>query len=144
MEGRGFHGCGHYIDGSGDMVLLVTGGVIMANTLTASTELSINGLAWSKHGDLPTPRHGLRGVSLNNNVFMTGGWEYDTTGDALGDVLQWDIYSNEWILISYIMPRFFHSVSVLPCGEVENYCFTKKNSFPKKEFVGVENVDGSS
>ena len=41
---------------------------------TVTTELSINEGAWStvSFGDLPTPRHGLRGASLNNQVFMTG------------------------------------------------------------------------
>jgi len=150
LEGRALHGCGHYIDDDGNMVYLVTGGVIYNGTNevdTVTTELSINEGAWSiaPFGNLPTPRHGLRGISLNNNVFMTGGWEWGTTYDALGEVLQWDIYFNEWIKISDIAPRFFHSVSVLPCDEVKNYCTTttKKNSFPKTEYVGIENADGS-
>ena len=56
---------------------MVTGGVIYNGTDpvdTVTTELSINDGAWSiaPFGNLPTPRHGLRGISLNNNVFMTG------------------------------------------------------------------------
>merc|ERR1712198_66262 len=69
VEGRAFHGCGHYIDNDGNMVYLVTGGVINSTstiTDTATTELSINGGAWKPSGDLPTPRIGLRCVSLNN------------------------------------------------------------------------------
>jgi len=150
VHGRGFHGCGHYIDNDGNMVYLVTGGVVNdgGNEVdTVTTERSINEGEWSTvlTGDLPTPRHALRGVSLNNNVFMTGGWEWGTTFDAVGEVLQWDIYFNEWIKISDITPRYFHSVSVLPCDEVKNYCTTttKKNSFPKTEYVGIENADGS-
>ena len=56
---------------------MVTGGVIYNGTDpvdTVTTELSINEGVWSTvlTGDLPTPRHALRGISLNNNVFMTG------------------------------------------------------------------------
>jgi len=146
LEGRALHGCGHYIDDDGNMVYLVTGGVIYNGTNevdTVTTELSINEGAWSiaPFGNLPTPRHGLRGISLNNNVFMTGGWEWGTTYDALGEVLKWDM--DEWIIISYITPRFFHSVSVLPCDEVKNYCITMKKSFPKTESVDIQKADGS-
>ena len=56
---------------------MVTGGVIYNGTNkvdTVTTEFSINEGAWfiAPFGNLPTPRHGLRGISLNNNVFMTG------------------------------------------------------------------------
>jgi len=146
VEGRGFHGCGHYIDNDGNMVYLVTGGAIDDSTDTVTTELSINEEPWfiSPTGNLQTPRHGMKGVSLNNKIFMTGGWEFGTTYDALGEVLQWDIYLNEWFNISSIIPRFFHSVSVLPCEEVKNYCIsTKKKSFPKTESVDIQKADGS-
>ena len=54
---------------------MVTGGVNNSNWATATTELSINEGAWftvSSSGDLPTPRIGLRCVSLNNKVICTG------------------------------------------------------------------------
>jgi len=148
VEGRAHHGCGHYIDGSGDMVYLVTGGVVSASNNTVTTELSINEGPWStvSSGDLPTPRHALKGISLNNQVFMTGGWEWDSTGDALGDVLQWDISSQKWILKSSIMTRFFHSVSVLPWNDVEPYCiYGKKKRVPKLDLgykLAKLNADG--
>ena len=84
-------------------------------------------------------------ILYKNNIaiFILGGWEWGTTYDALGEVLQWDIYFNEWIKISDIAPRFFHSVSVLPCDEVKNYCISQKKSFPKTESVDIQNVDGS-
>ena len=45
-------------------------------TILDSTELSVNEGAWSTlppSGNMPT---GLRGVSLNNNVFVTGNKKY--------------------------------------------------------------------
>ena len=54
-------------------VYLVTGGTT-GSTYLASTEILISGSdAWSQVGDLPTgPIYGLRGVSLNNKIIMTG------------------------------------------------------------------------
>jgi len=144
VEERAFHGCGHYIDNDGNMVYLVTGGIINSTIATKTTELSINEGAWFTVSPLPTPRIGLKCVSLNNKVICTGGWEFGTTFDVLGEVLQWDIYSNEWILISSIMPRVHHTASVLPCDEVKNYCIYQKKSFPKTESVDIQNVDGSN
>ena len=87
----------------------------------------------------------LDNININIATFIVGGWEWDTTQDALGEVLQWDTHFNHWMLISYITPRFFHSVSILPCDEIKNYCTstTKKNSFPKRDHVGMKNKDGS-
>ena len=78
----------------------------------------------------------------NIATFILGGIEYAITNKVHGEVLQWNIYSNEWIPTSSILPRFHHSVSVLPCDEVENYCTTKKKSFPKTESVDIQKVDG--
>ena len=58
---------------------MVTGGFVPYGNsngyeFTVTTELSINEGAWFtvSTGDLPTPRAALRGVSLNNDVFITG------------------------------------------------------------------------
>ena len=59
---------------------MVTGGFVPYGNsngyeFTVTTELSINEGAWftvSSSGDLPTPRIGLRCVSLNNKVICTG------------------------------------------------------------------------
>ena len=90
------HGCGHYVNQDLDtvsthrntthdeclvtlplhQVLLVAGGIV-ASTYLASTEVmavdsSWAGRGWADVGQLPSPRHGLRGVSLNNDIIMTG------------------------------------------------------------------------
>ena len=49
---------------------LVVGG---QNTLTASTELLVQGAAgWTEAGPLPHKMYGLRTVSINNAVIATG------------------------------------------------------------------------
>ena len=55
----------------------MTGGsqsMAQSSATLSSTELSVNEGAWSiaTFGNLPMPFCALRGVSLNNNVFMTG------------------------------------------------------------------------
>ena len=50
---------------------LVTGGVDGSNDFLSSTETLVDGeLIWSEVGQLPEAMRGLRGVSLNNNIFM--------------------------------------------------------------------------
>ena len=84
-------------------------------------------------------------IFYKNNIatFILGGIEYAITNKVHGEVLQWNIYSNEWFPTSSILPRFYHTASVLPCDEVKNYCITMKKSFPKTESVDIQKADGS-
>merc|ERR1712126_91222 len=67
------HGCGHYINADYKMVYLVTGGG-SGPDLWSSTETLVDGAsAWTSSGHLPVAMQGLRGVSLNNKILMTGG-----------------------------------------------------------------------
>ena len=92
------HGCGHFISSDNKMVIdvtknnyviillnnhlniqvyLVTGGGgangLFPLGLQSSTETLVEGSeAWTEVGELPVAIIGLRGVSLNNNIFMTG------------------------------------------------------------------------
>ena len=88
LQGRSSHGCGHYINDDNRMVkfhirkylclihcqvYLVTGGFGSISNLV-STEVLISGSSsWRQVGDLPTvPIRGLQGVSIHNNIIMTG------------------------------------------------------------------------
>ena len=54
-------------------VYLVTGGWTGSAELVSTEILSSGSDAWRQVGDLPTgPISGLRGVSLNNKIIMTG------------------------------------------------------------------------
>jgi len=143
-QGRGYAGCGFYNDGS-NLVYLVTGG--SDGDCLDSTEMSINEGSWSLlsgTSNLPSARIGLRGVSLNNEIFMIGGWNF-CDGTAVGEVLQWDKTTMMWNYISDIDPRFYFSVSVLPCKDVKKHCLStiKNNQKSKTEIVDIENEDGS-
>ena len=52
---------------------MVTGGYNKKFSYVASTEIMpASGSRWSFAGSLPSARYGLRGISLNNQIFMTG------------------------------------------------------------------------
>ena len=86
-HGRYQHGCGQYVNTDDKMVnyttgnnkyqylhiqvYLVTGG--HNDNYLSSTETLVEGAgSWTFAGELPVAMSGLKGVSLNNNIFMTG------------------------------------------------------------------------
>ena len=87
--GRWGHGCGQYINTNDKIVnyttgnnqyqylhaqvYLVTGGLDDNGNFLSSTETLVDGTgSWTFAGQLPVAMWGLRGVSLNNDIFMTG------------------------------------------------------------------------
>ena len=89
QQGRKHHGCGYYINDNNDLVrwtnvspvlslsfkvYLVSGGTYPEiNNNVASTEVLVHGKSsWSYVGELPRSNYGLRGISFNNTVIMTG------------------------------------------------------------------------
>ena len=86
--GRYLHGCGKYMNTDDKMVncitgnnqyqyshiqvYLVTGGRTGSNFLSSTETLEEGAGSWTPAGVLPVALFGLRGVSLNNNIFMTG------------------------------------------------------------------------
>ena len=95
------HACGYYVDSNNQVVscgqatyllcqkwkirhifqvYLVTGGLMpyapnpLYSIETDSTELLVQGAAqWTLAAALPTPRYGLAGATINNNIVVTGG-----------------------------------------------------------------------
>merc|ERR1719347_1362244 len=96
---RSGHGCGHYIKSNGEVVYLVTGGWNWnSNDRTggrvSSTELlEATATSWTFAGNLPTARRDLVGISLNNQIFMTGG---NADAGSLAEILEFDKDTEEW------------------------------------------------
>ena len=59
-------------------VYIVTGGVNLSNTPLTSTEtlLKEGGTSWQSAADLPSARHEVRGVGLDNGNFLVVGGDY--------------------------------------------------------------------
>merc|ERR1719400_521641 len=86
QTGRADHGCGYFINEENTKVLLVTGGSSdngYGNDID-TTEVYVHATAeWKFSARLPGPRRGLRGISLNNSIFMIGGYTSDSYGNSL-------------------------------------------------------------
>ena len=90
QQGRYLHGCSSYNNAEGTKVgidinyyrtiiifqtYLVAGGETNSGSddYLSSTELLVEtASAWVYTGELPSPRHGLRGANIDNRVLMTG------------------------------------------------------------------------
>jgi len=100
LVARQHHGCGSFFRPNGDLVYMVAGGNARNGfdySVTASTEmLTLGADTWVLATPLPSPRLGLRGVNLDNTVFMTGGMNSDS--DAYHyEILQWDDEEQAWV-----------------------------------------------
>ena len=121
-------------------VYLVAGG---QNTLTASTELLVQGAAgWTEAGPLPHKMYGLRTVSINNAVIATGqpsmfffhldtilfflciagGYNYKT-GVTYDTILKFDPISLVWTEVGRLrQARTMHAASVARLQDIKQYC----------------------
>jgi len=119
--GRAQHGCGHYFSDSNELVFLVTGGYSENEDYLKTTEIMSPGGDWKYVDELSSPRYGLQGITVDNNLFMTGGQsDYRT---YLADILKFDIAKEEWVKIGEMSKaRTNHALTQVPLSEVENYC----------------------
>ena len=116
--GRKNHGCASYIDTNRNEVLLVTAGV---DTLwLSSTEIQVTrSSAWQQVAQYPLSVEGLRGATLNNIIYMTGGG-IGSSGDS-NDVYKYE--RGKWTLAGKMNePRENHAVQVVDKKDVEKFC----------------------
>jgi len=103
--------------------LLVTGGLKYYDYFS-STELlvGLTASAWVNTGELPSPRWGLQGATIDNRVIMTGGVDgvvYPQTSGVDGspyydDILEFDPLTGQWKLVDrMIQARGLHAVSTI-------------------------------
>jgi len=73
---------------------------------------------------LPKETANLAGVSLNNQVFVTGGCDHDNR-HIYPDILKFDPDTKKWVKTGDMrIERFLHAVTVLPRNEIEPYCLS--------------------
>jgi len=121
LNGRYAHGCGQFVNNDENIVYIVTGGYDTYDILS-STEILIKGQSsWALAGSLPSSRAGLKGISLGNNVFMTGGSE---GGGISNEILMLNKESMIWTKTGYMQEeRYHHAISALPYDDLEPHCF---------------------
>jgi len=94
QEGRSHHGCSKFVDNNGQTALLVTGGIVGndGTEILSSTEIYLNS-QWVFAASLPTPRYGLRASTVQNTVYVSGGWDGATFFDT---ILRFNPSANTW------------------------------------------------
>jgi hypothetical protein len=136
-QGRQAHACGLYYIGAtkvssppststqgATQVAIVAGGV--GSSILDSTEtldLSNAGAHWVlRAGLLPSPRRGLRGATLGNVFYVSGGVD-GSTGKDLDAVLGWTEASNEWTPAGTMATaRRYHAVAAVPSTALAEWC----------------------
>jgi len=121
LIGRYSHGCTSYLNDDGELVYIVAGGRNDVEYLESAEFYKFGQPAWALLGDLPSRRAGLRGATLNNNVFMTGG--VDSTGEVLDEILMLNKQTLMWQYVGQMKEkRFAHAVSTVKLDDFKPYC----------------------
>ena len=103
---------------------------------SASSEILVTGTSdWSLVGDLAFPRHNVKGISINNNIFLIGhywkGLKIDLSyflggtgeGNYLTDIVKFNKDSKTWEVINNLEKgRMGHAVSLYPLKQIEQHC----------------------
>ena len=139
--GRHSHGCAGYYrqvyEGVKGLVLVVTGGLNSLNRSLVSTEMfQFNAdRDWNYVSSLPGPVTGLRGVTIDNRIFMTGGYNNNAGGVSRRDVLRYDVGQDQWVHVGDMRtPRAEHAVSPIKIedGFTEDLdCVSTAPTFPR-------------
>jgi len=125
-QGRFWHGCGAYIDNSGNQVLLVAGGDgdpydhDRRGFLSSTEKLSRSSFAWVMVNNLPRKMLGVRGFTLGNNLYMTGGTDVDKK--SRDEIYQWT--GRKWKEVAKMKTaRYGHAVSTIKVDEIKDFCY---------------------
>lgn len=119
VTGRWDHACGAYTVGETTMLIVAGGG---SDRPLASTEVLQypSDQSWRPAGQLPSPRWGLRSVSLGGTLLVLGGGDASSETD---EVLTWDPVEEEWGVAAHLSsPRGNHAVAEVPLELLANFC----------------------
>jgi len=131
LTGRSCHACGFFINNDKKKVLLVAGGWEKYNNLASTESLLIGDASWQIAGSLPNAVNGIRGVSISNKIFLTGGYSWGVYFDS---VLEFNEETRDWKLVGHLSePRGNHGASVVPLMEASKYCQTSNQMEKKKK-----------
>merc|ERR1719378_1043471 len=88
--GRRFHACGHYYSEANELIYLVSGGYNVKNLISTEV-MPASGPSWRYVGNLPRAACCMIGISVNNQIFVTGGYE----SGYVNTILKFNPVSNE-------------------------------------------------
>jgi hypothetical protein len=115
-------------------MFLVAGGHGASNPLS-STELMVEGSdAWTMSTPLPRAARGVRGATLGNIVYMTGGSHYNciiysvvifyiAVGSRRAEILAWFEERKEWEEVGEMkVGRYYHAITTISVDKVAAIC----------------------
>jgi len=120
-QSRFQHACGAYNIGETKM-LIVTGGEYGGDSL-GSTEVMVYGSQgkWREVGDLPSPKVGLRGATVDGIFFVSGGGI--TTTSYTNDLTSFDPVSETWTSAGDLtFSRKWHAVAEIDLSNIPANC----------------------
>merc|ERR1712126_267060 len=99
-------------DSNGNKIYLVTGGETNEDIFTSTELLEKNGDSWTLYeNSLPRGLYGLRGVSFNNEVFVSGGTDTYCYEDS---IFQFQKESQTFVNIGRMQQtRALHAVTIV-------------------------------
>ena len=78
--------------------------------------------SWRQAGLLPTARWGLRGVSIGQDFYVTGGDAGLSTGWK-NEILSWDPVGEAWTVAGHLLfPRANHGLAEVSLDSFTDYC----------------------
>jgi len=124
VVGRYYHGCGSYFRGDGTQVLLVAGGWDEHPDRLSSTEvLTLDSPGWTLTTPMPRNLWGLRGVTVDGKLYMTGGVG-GLHGSYRDEIMAWGDDEQEWEEIGKMkIARRFHAATTIKMdNQAMEYC----------------------
>jgi len=121
LTARYNHGCAQYTTDTGDKVYVVMGGWDGDNYIASTETLQLGEDAWRESTALPRPLAGLRAATLDNIIYITGG--YDDNFKSRDEIYQLDTKTKNWVEVARMKtPRYKHGLSVIKYSVVEGLC----------------------
>ena len=74
-------------------------------------------------GQLPSPRRALRAATVDNIIYVTGGYNYDENVIVKTTILSWDPSTESWQQAGDLaVGRFLHAAVAVPSSIIESEC----------------------
>jgi len=130
--GRHNHACGWFYDKMMKPVYVVTGGVAQGTgKATDVTEIRVGDANWEKlpaSGNLPVAVLGIRGMALDNSLFVMGGSGDQAQDPKLKQILKFDFADGtkanmKWVKTGDLKNALWNfAVSAVDLSMLRNYC----------------------
>lgn len=127
--GRAAHGCGHYKNDYDQTILLVVSGWDENGNILTSTEIYNFGAgasSWYETDPYPIGVSWPIGITIDNTLIMTGGYEYNIDENEYGpidDTYIWNPYTESWEGPGHMgAPRQGQGLSLVKKDSVYPYC----------------------